>query len=52
MPKLKQAIDEQFDFWLEEKKIDKEPIEREEPDNPVAEHDDREWKAAIDNRIE
>ena len=32
--------------------IDREPIEREKPDDPVAEHDDREWKAAVDNRIE
>lgn len=30
--------------------IDREPIERDEPDDPVAEHDEREWKTAIDNR--
>ena len=53
MGKLKEAIDEQFDFWLDEKEIDdKEPLDKEEPDDPIAEHDLDEWKAAIDNRIE
>lgn len=53
MSKLKQAIDEQFDFWEDEKEIDnKEPLYKEEPDDHIAEHDDREWKIAIDNSIE
>ncbi len=53
MEKLKKIIDEQFDFWLNEKEIDdKEPPEKEEPDDPIAEHDEREWKEAIDKRIE
>lgn len=52
MSKLKQAIDEQFDFWEKEKEIDDREPEREEPDDHIAEHDEREWKAAIDNRIE
>lgn len=52
MGKLKEAIDEQFDFWEEEKEIDSEPPERSEPDDHIAEHDDREYQATIDNRIE
>ena len=52
MPKLKELIDEQFDYWEEEKQIDDREPEREEPDDHIAEHDEREWKAAIDNRIE
>lgn len=53
MTKLKEAIDEQFDYWLDEKQIDdRELVERDEPDDPIAEHDEREWKAAIDKRIE
>ena len=52
MGKLKEAIDEQFDFWRDEKEIDDRPSERDEPDNHIAEHDEREWKEAIDNRIE
>ncbi len=45
MSKLKEAIDEQFDFWDDEKEIDdKEPLDLSEPDDPVAEHDDREHK--------
>ena len=41
-----QEIDKQLD------EIAREPMEREEPDDPVAEHDEREWQIAIDNRIE
>ena len=32
--------------------IDREPLDFEEPDDPMREHDDREWQIAIDNRIE
>ncbi len=52
MPKLKELIDEQFDFWLNEKEIDDREPDREEPDDHIAEHDEREWQAAIDKRIE
>ena len=52
MSKLKEAIGEQFDFLEEEKEIDDKEPESEEPDNHIAEHDDREWQIAIDNRIE
>ncbi len=53
MPKLKELIDEQFDFWRDEKEIDdKEPLDFEEPDDPVREHDDREHRIAIESRIE
>lgn len=53
MEKLKEIIDEQFDFWLDEKEIDdKGPLDTEEPDDHIAEHDEREWKAGIDKRIE
>lgn len=45
MEKLKEIIDEQFDFWLDEKEIDdKEPLDTEEPDDPIAEHDLEEFE--------
>ena len=37
--------------WLSEKQEPAKEV-REKPDDPIAEHDEREWKEAIDNKIE
>ncbi len=51
MSKPKEAIDEQFDFWGDEREIDdREPLNREEPDNPIAEHDEMEYRIVAENQ--
>lgn len=53
--KFKTPIDilkESFEGTYDEIYEDREPLDREEPDDPIAEHDEREWQIAIDKRIE